>query len=141
MKNFVDFLKIILVAAALWLVTKFFNKDEEIDPTQTNTGLSADDLSIYNDVIINLNSGGNPNDFSWWGVILPPIYGINQNEYTQLAVKLAKMLADVQDKVTFAKVFAKRQKRTLVNTIIAVYGEDIYNLISKNVPDFVHFMI
>ena len=141
-KEYLRFLWIPLFAFALWLIYKLFVKDdEELDPTSTNTGLSPNDLSIYNSVVVNLDGGGNPMDIEWYYFLFPPLQGILSSDNYSSALSLGDLLARVENKPLFAKVFARRQKRTLVNAIIAVYGQSIYDTMSRNVLDFGEFII
>lgn len=138
LKSITKFLWVPIAAVALWLVYKLFvAKDDngELDITSSSTGLSPQDLSIYNEVISNLNSGGNPYNLT---NIFFPLDGV---DYAKGAVRLGALLNDVQDKPLFAQVFAKKQNKLLTSRIVEVYGDQVYSLVSQNVSNFQAFIL
>lgn len=139
MKNLLNYLWVVIAGFAVWLVYKLFvSKDEEdkpLDVTSSSTGLSFSDIDIYNKVSANLSDGGNP--YSWSNVFIPCL-GV---EYGKSAVKLGELLAKVQDKPLFAKVWAKKHNSVLPSSIVDSYGEKVYTLVAMNVPNFVEFII
>lgn len=140
------------IGVALWIVYKLFiDKNDagnpDYDNTQQSTGLSSEDLSLFNRVISNLSNAVpyEVNTFDMTDLLWLPFAGVydsysNYNSY-QGALELGKMLDKVSDKQQFGKAFLKKKKVTLDSAIVKGYGEYVYSMLSKNVPDFQSFLI
>lgn len=139
MKNLLNCLWVAVAGFAVWLVYKLFvSKDDEekpLDVTSQSTGLSSSDLDLYNRVSTNLSEGGDP--YSWSNVFIP-IQGVL---YGKAALELGELLSKVQNKPLFSKVWAKKHNSLLPTSIVESYGEKVYTLVAKNVPNFVEFII
>lgn len=154
LKNITKFLWLPIVAVALWIIYKIFvkspqdeNGDQDFNNTTQNTGLSPTDLSIYNQVLSNLRNAvryESP-EFHWYDFIVMPfsgaIYATDNLSATQGAYSLAELLSKVTDKQQFSETFYKKQKVTLDSAIVKIYGDVIYGMISKNVPNFNEFIL
>jgi len=147
-----------IVGVILYMVSKLLGKKpdgEEPTPplpgndnynnTTETTGLTPNDLSIYNQVISNLsNAVPISNDLSWYEILFPlsGVFDATDNlAGSQGAYELAELLQNVKNKPQFAMTFLRAQGTTLDAAIVAGYGEYAYQLIAKNVTNFVQFII
>lgn len=154
----IKFLWVGVVCVILYMITKFFGKksdDQESAPpipgnenynnTTETTGLTPNDLSLYNQVISNLSNAVPISfDMSWYEYLFPftGLFDATENlAGTQGSYELAEMLEKVRDKRQFALTFLTNQGTTLDAAIVAGYGEYAYQLIAKNVTNFVQFII
>lgn len=156
LQDITKFLWLPIVGFLVWILYKIFVKspnddenppipgDDNFNNTTDNTGLCANDVNLLNQVIANLRSAVPfSNEISWYYII--PGYQLveahDNYEATQGATELGQLLYDVTEKQKFSKAFQKKQGKTLDSAIVAAYGDTIYNLIARNVPNFNEFII
>ena len=142
-KEILNWLWLPVAAVALWLVWKIFVKKEDSpnNVTVNNSGLSSEDIDLYNQVLANLSTGGNPYEITLLNFVLPSFAGIAQAENSASAIELGRLLAQVTDKRQFSKVYQKKNDKLFTVAIIDVYGNEVYKVIAQNVPDFNEFII
>ena len=155
LQDITKFLWLPIVGFLVWILYKIFVKspnddenpipgDNNFNNTTENTGLTANDVNLLNQVIANLRTAVPfSNEVTWYYLI--PGYQVveatNNYEATQGATELGQLLNDVIEKNKFSKAFQKKQGKTLDSAIVAAYGDTIYNLIARNVPNFNEFII
>lgn len=160
--DIIKFLWVGIVGAILYFVYKLFFKkpddsesapplpgDDNYNNTTETTGLTPNDLSIYNQVISNLSNAvpisHDLSELAWYEYLyLPFANALNATDNlvgTQGAYELAEMLQNVNNKRQFALTFLTSQGTTLDAAIVAGYGDYAYQLIAKNVTNFVQFII
>ena len=132
-----EYLKVGIVAVILWMVYKLFiqDKEEPGEVTPNNSGLSSDDVMLFNKVRSILLSNIPQVDY----YLIPNIGAVLNTSKSEKALELSKVLAQVQDKPLFAHVYQERFKSTLMNHIIDCFGDLLYTQISNNTPGFDQF--
>lgn len=137
MEKFKEFIWLCIFAVGLWFVYKLFIKqeDDELDITTESTGLSKNDLAIYNEVVIEMEKGGDP--YSFLNLLLP----LQTSQYAQSAVRLGNLLTEVDNKHLFAQVYAKKRNHLITRDILEIYGEKVYQLVATNVVNFQEFIL